>query len=103
MAADHRHSQPAEALQAPDGARNGLKGRLGGQGAAGSAYGLRSTDHGPGDHRHTLVVTVAANLCATPTVQSRRRPLPADALASAAKPAVCVVRLPANPRKGGAA
>ena len=38
----------------------------------GSTYGLRNTDHGPGDHRHNLVVTVAANLCATPTVHSER-------------------------------
>src|SRR5208282_4625513 len=36
-------------------------------GPPGSTYRTRNTDHGRGDHRHNLAVTVATNLCATPT------------------------------------
>ena len=72
MAADHRHRQPAEAPQAPDGRRSGLKDRPGSRRAVGQHLGPRNTARRLPIVATSLATTVVANLCATPTTSSRR-------------------------------
>ena len=46
MAADHRHPQPTEASQAPDGRRSGLKAALAATGPSGGTHGRRAQTTG---------------------------------------------------------
>ncbi len=74
MAADHRHAQPAEAPQAPDSRRSGLKDGSSGNRAVQAAPTARVTHSSVAEFGATNVATAtAARLCATPTTNSSRQ------------------------------